>query len=388
MYVLSIAMISISVLAIVKYIRKEVKFDSFTLLPFAALILVFLVTFISGINSEDLTQWVRHLRLKLPFLILPFSFYLLRDLIGRFFYHILLFFILLTLGSSIPVIYDMLFEKDLVYNIKNGKALNTPVDHIKYSLFVAFALLSSLILIIEKRTSSILKSRVILMVCAVCLFVVLHLLAVRSGLVVFYLTTFLLLIRYALRSKKLIYLVPLLSLLTIPFIAYQTIPSFQNKFHYAKYDYEMFKAGKGESYSDSERWYSMGVGLELFKESPILGTGIGDLKSACKQTYMSLYSMKNEKYPHNQYLFILSGSGLIGLILFLIGMVYPAFYFRKRLDSLFLTIMIIVMISFLVENTIERSYGIAFALFFILSIMAHKSSTYFKEEMAFKPQSK
>lgn len=381
-------MISLSLLAIVKYMRKEINFEAKSFLPFAAVILIFLLTFISGINSEDLSHWVRHLRLKLPFLILPFSFYLHKDVIGKYFYQILLFYVFLTLGSSVPVIYDMLFEKDLVSNIKMGKALNTPVDHIKYSLFVAFALLSSLILLIENRISSIAKNKSILLVCALCLFVVLHLLAVRSGLVVFYLTTFLLLLRYAFKSRKLIYLVPLLSLLTIPFIAYHTIPSFYNKFHYAKYDYEMFKAGKGESYSDSERWYSMGVGLELFKQSPMMGTGVGDLKSACRQAYKNLYNMENEKYPHNQYLFILAGSGLIGLILFLIGMVYPAFYFRKRLDSLFLTIMIIVMVSFLVENTIERSYGIAFALFFILSIMAYKSSAYFKEDMAFKPQSK
>ncbi len=381
-------MISLSVLAIYKYLRKDQEYKLSGLFPFTALVLVFFVTVISGVNSEDLTQWVRHLRLKLPFLILPFSFYIHKDIIGNYFYHILLFYICLTLVSSFPVMYDMFFEKDLVYNIKMGKALNTPVDHIKYSLFVAFALLTSLILLIENRVSSVLKSKTLLRVSAVSLFVVLHLLAVRSGLVVFYLTAFFLLFRYSVKSKKLVFLVPLISLLTVPFIAYQTIPSFQNKIHYAKYDYEMFRAGKGESYSDSERWYSMGVGLALFKQSPIFGTGIGDLKQECKQTYKNLYNMENEKYPHNQYLFILAGSGIIGLILFLVGMVYPAFHFRERLDSLFLTIMIIVMISFLVENTIERSYGIAFALFFILSIMSYKSSTYFKDEMASKPQSK
>jgi len=381
-------MISLSVLAIAKYIRKEAEVNIHGLIPFCALVLVFMVTVVSGVNSEDLSHWVRHLRLKLPFLILPFTFYLLRDTIGKYFYQILLSYVFLTLGSSVPVIYEMMFDQGLISDIKMGKSLSTPVDHIKYSLFVAFALLTCLILLIEDRVHSILKTRVILMICALLLFIVLHLLAVRSGLVVFYVSIFLLLIREAFRSRKVIFILPLLILIATPFIAFKTIPSFANKVHYTRYDFQMFKTGKGEFYSDSERWFSMAVGLKLFMDSPLLGTGVGDLKEECKKTYKTLYDIENGKYPHNQYLFILAGSGLLGLIMFLIGMVYPAFHFRKRLDSLFLTIMIIVMISFLVENTIERSYGIAFVLFFILSIMAYKSSTYFREEMASSPQSK
>jgi len=387
-FLLSIAMICLSILAIAKFVRKESTFKASEFLPFGAMILVFIVTVVSGLNSEDLGSWMRHLRLKVPFLVLPFTFYLLRETIGKYFYHVLIFFILLTVGSSFLVIYDMFLENELVTNIKKGKSLNTPVDHIKYSLFVAFALLTSIILLVEETIPMIRKSRILLVVCAVFLSVLLHLLAVRSGIIVFYISAFVLLLKYAFYTRKLIFLVPLVSLLLAPFIAFQTIPSFKNKVHYTTYDLEMFRSGKGEYYSDSERWYSMSVGLKLFVDSPLMGTGIGDLKNECKEKYKILYNMDNEKYPHNQYLFILAGSGLIGLILFLVGMVYPAFHFRKRLGSLFLTIMIIVLVSFLVENTIERSYGIAFVLFFMLLIMARKSSTYFSEAMASSPQSR
>jgi len=158
------------------------------------------------------------------------------------------------------------------------------------------------------------------------------------------------------------------------------------------YDYKMFKKGEGQNLSDSERLYSYQIGYEIFKDSPILGCGIGDLRKLCGEKFMSKYQMDVSKYPHNQYLFILAGSGILGLVLFLIGMCYPIFYFRKKQDSLFFAIWLIVIISFLVENTIERSYSISFFLLFFLGSMCKmltdNSSTYLSDEIVSNPQSR
>jgi O-antigen ligase len=248
-----------------------------------------------------------------------------------------------------------------------GQSIPTPVDHIKYSLFVAFATLSCFLLYWTDWFSNP-RLKISNMVIGVFLFVFLHILAVRSGLAVFYLSLIVYLLINVF-SKKLAFqklLLMLTGILLIPFVALKTIPSLERKIGYMKYDIEMYLQGKGSSYSDSERIYSYKVGYGLFKSSPILGTGIGDLLNESELSYKDKFGLDLRKYPHNMYLFLLAGLGLIGFILCLIAFLYPSWYFRRNLDPFFLCFTVLVLISFIVENTIQRSYSTAFYLFFSL----------------------
>jgi len=332
LFLLSIASIGFTAIALYKTIveRPEIKRKEF--LPFAALTLVFILTVFSGVNSEDLGHWLRHLRMKLPFLFLPPAFYILRKTVNKYFDQLCLFFFGLGIVSTIPVLVQLGDIESMVALIKKGQALNTPVDHIKYSLYIAFSILIALLFYIEKRF--VFKfGKQFLLVGGLYLFVFLHLLAVRSGLVVFYIATFILVLRYAMLLKKPILYFLLLVLTATPFLAYLTVPTLKKKVEYMIYDYKMFQKGEGKNLSDSERLFSYQVGYDIFKESPILGCGIGDLKKQSRDLFKSKYQMDIDKYPHNQYFFILAGSGILGLILFLIGMCYPIFYFRKKQDS-------------------------------------------------------
>ncbi len=390
LFLLSISSIGFSAIALYKVITEKRKFTDKAYLPFAALMLIFLLTVISGINSEDVTHWVRHLRMKLPFLILPPAFYIMRVPVAKYFDTLCIFFMGVGVLSTIPVLMQFVDVESLVGIIKKGQSINTPVDHIKYSIYIAFSILIALLFFIEKRY--VFKyGKGFLLGAGFYLFLFLHLLAVRSGLAVFYVAAFILILRYAILLRNPILYLVLFLLAVSPFVAYKTIPTLKKKVEYMVYDYKMYQKGDGENLSDSERLYSYEVGYEIFKESPILGSGIGDLKKLCRDRFMAKYQMDLNKYPHNQFLFILAGSGLVGLLLFLIGMCYPIFYFRKKQDSLFFAIWLIVIISFLVENTIERSYGISFFLLFFLGSMCkmiYDQSDYFKEEIASNPQSK
>lgn len=390
LFLLSISSIGFSAIALYKVIVEKPKFNNKVFLPFAAMMLVFLVTVISGINSEDLGHWVRHLRMKLPFLILPPAFYVLRAPVAKYFDTLCLFFLGVGVLSTMPVLIQFADVDGLVGMIKKGQSINTPVDHIKYSIYIAFSILIAMLFSIEKRYVFGF-GKVFLLGAGIYLFLFLHLLAVRSGLAVFYITAFILILRYAILLRKSILYLVLLLLVASPFVAYKTIPTLKKKVEYMVYDFRMYQKGEGKDLSDSERLYSYEVGYEIFKESPILGSGIGDLKKLCRDKFMSKYQMDLNKYPHNQFLFILAGSGILGLLLFVIGMCYPIFHFRKKQDSLFFAIWLIVIISFLVENTIERSYGISFFLLFFLGSMCKMISDhpdYFNEEIASNPQSK
>ena len=372
LFLLSISSIGFAALALYKLITEKPSINKKDLLPFAALILIFMVTFVSGINSEDLTVWIRQMRLKLPFLLMPIAFYLLRKPVARHFDFLSLFFLGVALVSTFPVMLQFTKMESMVAIIEKGQSLNTPVDHIKYSMYLAFSIIIAIVFLVEKRSTFKYK-RSVLLVGGLYLFIFLHLLAVRSGLAVFYGVSFILLLRYAILLKKPILLFLALVFVAFPFIAFKTVPTFKKKIEYMIYDYQMYKSGKGKDLSDSERMYSYEIGYEIFKESPVLGSGIGDLKKLCVEKFKAKYNLSVKKYPHNQYLFVLAGSGLVGLLLFLVGMCYPIFYFRKKQDSLFLSIWLIFIISFLVENSIERSYSISFFLLFFLGSMCKMS---------------
>jgi len=332
LFLLSVASIGFSAIALYKFVTEKPQIDKSVARPFFVIMLVFVATFVTGINSEDLAHWVRHLRMKLPFVFLPPAFYILRKPVSQQFDKLCMLFFGLALVSTIPILIQFGDLESMVALIKKGQSLDTPVDHIKYSLYVAFSILIAMIFFIEKRFT-FKYSKQALLFGGIYLFVFLHLLAVRSGLAVFYLTTFILLLRYAVLLKKPILYLLLLVLIAAPFAAINFVPTLKKKIEYMKYDYAMYLKGEGKNLSDAERLYSYDVGFEIFKESPILGSGFGDLKKLSVEKLKSKYQLDNNKYPHNQFLFILAGGGIIGFILFLIGMCYPIFYFRKKQDS-------------------------------------------------------
>jgi len=67
------------------------------------------------------------------------------------------------------------------------------------------------------------------------------------------------------------------------------------------------------------------------------------------------------------YLFLLSGLGIVGFILFFLGLFIPVFRNIKDLESVFVLLLIMLLVSFMVENTLQRSYSTAFFLFFYLA---------------------
>ena len=111
--------------------------------------------------------------------------------------------------------------------------------------------------------------------------------------------------------------------------------------------------------------------LGFFSENLILGCGVGDLLDETKKRFESNYGRAVNKYPHNMYLFLLAGTGILGFILSMIAMLFGIWYFRFDLDPFYLCFTVLIFSSFLVENTIQRSYSTGFYLFFSLLGIAY-----------------
>ncbi len=109
------------------------------------------------------------------------------------------------------------------------------------------------------------------------------------------------------------------------------------------------------------------TGWSIIKQHWIIGTGIGDYKTAYQEAYIkskSVLEPKNRLESHNQFLGILVATGSIGLILFIIHLIYTFRTFAKNKNKLAILFFIICIVSFLVEDTLTTLAGMSFYGFF------------------------
>lgn len=371
--------------------------------------------------TEDWDYWSNRLLMKLPFLVLPIIFCGLPKLSQRDYWGLLYFLVFaLTLTCiGIGLNYGLHFE-EINTIMQQGRPMPTPRNHIRFSLILALGVVAAFLLYQVRFYFKYQWESKILLAAAIFLFLMIHLLSVRSGLAALYLAIFILAIRYVWQTGR--YGVGLavgLGLLLIPIIAYHSIPSFQAKVAYVRYEFWIRENNLSGNYSDLWRIISLRMGMEIGNESPIVGVGAGNLRQEVKARYAAQYpEMEQIRMPHNQLISVYAGTGLVGLSVFLFAFFYPFFSpkvksrksvarsqeVRKEnqasaipLDistprpttyglqtsqdkafNLFLAFHVIVFASFMVENTIENSIGVGFYAFYLLLSLQH--STLHQEE--------
>jgi len=343
---LGIGMLMVCLTALWLY-REQLHSNRSLLKFFFPPVFIFIITLISGINSEDTSSWLAFISKKSPFLFLPFAFYISREHMSRRYYDYLMAFVVIVSIVSLGVLTNYLMNFDALNEaIEKGKSITTPIDHTEYSIFVAFACIVALLLYTEEKRVVRIGTKGTLIMLSLFLFIFLHVLAVRSGLAVLYLSGVIIGIYTFIKKKKYKQLIGLLAFLIIaPIIAVNIVPSLKKKIGYANWDLAQYKEGKGLNYSDSERIYSLEAGVEIFKDNMIMGTGIGDLKSACQKIYQQRLNRTLDHFPHNQILFVLAGMGIVGLCFYLLAAFLPLISFRGHYDSYFLTLHCVVFLS-------------------------------------------
>jgi O-antigen ligase len=348
--------------------KKDVFGSFLKCLPFSLFLIVFFQIIVSGINSANTTEWTHHLIMKLPFLVLPVAFYLFGTVEERHVLFIHIWLMAILTASSIPVLFHYYqHQEELLGLLGMGQSIPTPVEHVKYSMMNAYAVLSGAIILLyyPKSYSIVIKWAIALI--SLWLLLYMHILAVRTGLVIVYISGLIIALLKVYEDfsfKKLVLSASLI--LGFIFASIQFIPSLQTKMGYMKYDWEMLRQNGGQEYSDSDRVQSLKIGWKLFEANPIIGVGIGDLRQITIEEYALTRRTEYVKLPHSQFLHQMAGSGIVGLILLLIGF-YGPFYFSNRDKAYFLGFLYLnYSLSFLVENSLERSFSTAFFLFFAL----------------------
>lgn len=157
------------------------------------------------------------------------------------------------------------------------------------------------------------------------------------------------------------------------FIAFMVVPEIKNR--YAElWNKESYI--KNEITSTGIRLVLWENSLELIKESPIFGYGIGDIQDLLSQQMKSngfLVLAERKSNCHNQYLQFLLSFGLIGLAFFIITIFYFFIKFKNENNILGSTILIFFLFLFMIESFLDRQNGIILFSTF-MSILFYKKN--------------
>jgi hypothetical protein len=106
--------------------------------------------------------------------------------------------------------------------------------------------------------------------------------------------------------------------------------------------------------------------LSIIKKNILFGVGTGDVEFAFKKQYaeentdlQKIWQLRS----HDQYLATTVALGITGLLLFLIHLLAP-FFFSKKMSVLFVFFILIELLSFINEDTLETQAGVTFCIFF------------------------
>lgn len=346
------------------------------------LTVLFWGVFVTGLWSEDKNQWLNFTRIHLPYLFLPVAFALIPPLnfmqikaIGEVYVSIMSL-------SSIAVLINYALHHDAINeSIISGGVVPVPFSHIRYALMLVMAFCVALFFTI-KQTSNQQKNsfeKYLLLASAILLFVTLHIISVRSGLLALYSCLIVVSGFWFAETKNWRLLMAIVIALTVfVIVSFRVFPSLKNRVNYMRHDLHHLKVDDAIDASDGMRFRSWKAAIEVAKQSPFLGVGYGDLQQEMEKYYNSNYPTLNDnqkKLPHNQWLWWLVSNGWFGVILFSTVILFPLFKYLKTSFWLWHCFYAIILTSFVWEATLEEQMGTGFFIVWVLLLLQYLSNS-------------
>lgn len=331
----------------------------------------FLLYTISYFWTTDIANWHTRVEVKLPVLLLPLAFSFMPAFNRQQVQVFVLCSAVLFLGS---VLYSLsFFIKDPAYYSEQyvySHVLPTAVygDHIRYSLALSLYI-AWCFSVFEDLEKKWIKTVVVITI--IFLSVYLHILAARTGLIIWYMFIAAWCMRYAFK-KNLKTGLGIIALLVIIFaLATKYIPTLEKRVWYAKHTFELYRSGKLESgYSDMGRVISYKLATRLIKENAVKGVGAGDVFSEMNKGYDADYPDVPTEFrlmPHNQFLIVCLGCGVFSLLVFILWIFWPLVWISNSPKRFYAFITwLSLFLAVMVEPMLEIQYGVFVFMFFLL----------------------
>jgi O-antigen ligase len=329
-------------------------------LVLGGMVLLFLIPFVSGLWSTDLKEWSEVLRIKLPLLLFPVAFAGNWRLSEKQWRNISAIFLgLIFWGCCQSLLHYFQNPGEVHESYLRSGTIATPLenDHIRFSWLVTAALINCLLLrqMILQR-----KLKIVLLSLAVFFAIYLHILAARMGLFCFYLflLLFALWMLFKNRSKKGAVLL-LAFLFLLPLLAWLSLPSFQNRIKYVRYDLSNVQSNNYlPGSNDGARVLSLKAGWQVMNEN-FPGAGAGDLTYRINQWYaVHAPGLKNKFLPCSEVLVYGGYAGWAGVAVLFFALALPFFTPVKKHGIFWYCLNAIVVFSFVFDMSLEAQFGV------------------------------
>lgn len=344
---------------------------------------------LSALWSDNSGVWAAAIAAKLPILLLPLAFTFIPPLSDRQMQVFTIggaLFIIASIGYSLSfLITDPSFY---IEQYRLSKVLPTLAQHdyIRYSL--SLAMFTIWCFCVWTRLSAIWQKWFVgLSILVLCLYI--HIIAVKTGVLVLYMFFFIWGLYHAFSRQKLLGIGLIVLMFSSFFAAYKYVPTFENKIDYFRYTWKVFGEGHYDSdYSDIGRLVSYDVAIKKIKEQPLSGTGAGDISATMYEGYTEWYpkvpdERKQRLLPHNQFMVVALVCGIPVMLLFAIWVFYPVKWVkRNRSGFFFFAVWFLMFIPLMVEPFLELQFGVYVYLFYLLWFRNNMLSSKTDKEIA------
>ncbi len=351
------------------------------------LIVVFFIFFLlitfSVINSENLDEAFRKLVLKLPILFFPlalFSFLKLQSATVQRLSFIVSYALFLP---AVVSVYNYFINKELFDDlILQSKPL--PIEmgygiyHIQFSIILASVILFGIItlhLMFKNRQLGLLFYSLLILV--VVNMICIHILSARTGLLALYIGIVLWLISQfrSIGKKQLRWLLPLM--LIVPVVLFYSSSSLRNRMKNTIEDFNVVMTHKdANDYSFALRVRAWQNAIDVIKQHPVFGTGLGDAEQVLFNNFESVdasIAPHNRKNPHFQLMETAVQSGLICGLLYLMIFIVAWIRYEGAWNFKLIAFAMLYFVASCFESILERQASDVAFVFFIALGAAYTS---------------
>ena len=322
---------------------------------------------LTGLYTSEWTVWRHELFRSLTWLGVPLAFTLAVPLTGGQRRAVGALFVLGTAAVGLATLgkywLDPASGNEAIHIGQNVQAV-TGIFHVFFGVLLALSAFWGAVLAWQMPAKLILRG--VLWVGAAVAAVALHVLAYRTGLLVFYMALLACAV-WLLRRRVALGLGGLLLLVLLPWLAYTQMESVHQRVRATIFDAEQFEKGHDlNNFSLSKRLMAMQASLVVIRQHWLLGVGPADTHAAMRSQYgWQSYGLQraNQADVHSQYLETLLGGGVVGLALWLAVVFWPLTKAWARRDPylcLFLTIQAATM---LVTDVLSLQIGLNLFVF-------------------------
>ncbi|MCB0400592.1 MAG: O-antigen ligase family protein [Flavobacteriales bacterium] len=348
--------------SLLNYRKPEKK--GYRALYFGVIYLIYLFSLSYAPNLDDATT---DLLTKLPLLLIPLSFYL-----SQLNFKVILPNIAFAFVLGCTVAFLASFVNSLIQFGTTADISSFFYDHISYFSHPGYmAMLSNFTILIMlllrrsfKKTPQWLVFSLLFLHSAYLI-----LLSSKTGLITMLLTYAVYVIYLMVKHKKYKTGIAILLASSIGLVAaFQTSNLFRNRILELS---SLFR--EDQTSSTSARSIIWGISLDLIKEKPLLGYGVGNENQELEQRYIAEnneYLVEQKLNAHNQFLQTTLATGLPGGLILILLLVLPLWMAFRNNHPLYLGFILLVLVNFLTESMLERQVGVTFYAFFNLLLFA------------------